>query len=218
VTPRNAIVVIGAGPGLGAAVARRFAREGHPIALLARSDATVQAVASSLEPAGVPTFGVTVDSADEHSLRAGVDRAVAELGVPAAVIYNAAVVQRDAPGELSVPDHLHAWAVNVVGAITAAAHTAPLMAQRGGGSYLVTGGMPRPDPAFTSLSLGKAGVRALVQLLDQQYAAAGIHVATVTVAGPVVPGTRFDPEAIAENYWRLHTQPRAEWLLEVVHE
>lgn len=210
-------VVIGAGPGIGAAVARRFAHEGLPVALIARSMTTLQAVAHTLDPYGVATVCLPADSADETSLRAALDAATDELGVPQSVIYNAAIVQRDAPGELSVQRHLDAWAVNVVGAITAAAHVAPLMAQRGGGSFLVTGGMPEPDPRYTSLSLGKAGVRALVSLLDQQYGPAQVHVATVTVAGAVAPGTAFDPDDIAEHYWRLHTQPRARWQCETVH-
>ena len=86
-----------------------------------------------------------------------------------------------------------------------------------GGSFIITGGMPEPEPAYVSLSLGKAGVRALVTLLDKEYGASGVHVATVTIAGEVAPGTAFDPGDIAEHYWRLHTQPPEHWEHEVVH-
>jgi NAD(P)-dependent dehydrogenase (short-subunit alcohol dehydrogenase family) len=95
--------------------------------------------------------------------------------------------------------------------MTAAVHVAPAMAAAGGGSILITGGMPEPDPALTSLSLGKAGVRALTTLLAGEYGSAGIHVATVTVGGAVAPGGRFDPDRIAEEYWRLHTQRPEAW-------
>lgn len=61
-------------------------------------------------------------------------------------------------------------------------------------------------------------MRSLVALLDQEYRASGVHVATVTVAGAVAPGTAFDPDDIAEQYWRLHTQPRRLWTREVVHD
>ncbi len=67
------------------------------------------------------------------------------------------------------------------------------MASRGTGTFIVTGGMPAPVAAYTSLSLGKAGVRALTQMLDEYYGPAGFHVATVTVYGGVAPGTAFDP-------------------------
>ncbi len=126
-------------------------------------------------------------------------------------MYKAAIIRADAPGELTVSEHLRAWAVDVFGALTAAAQLAPAMARRGSGTFVITGGMPAPDPRYVSLSLGKAGVRALVTLLDQEYGPSGIHVATVTVAGPVAPGTNFDPDDIAEHYWRLHTQPRQQW-------
>ena len=78
-------------------------------------------------------------------------------------------------------------------------------------------GMPVPLPDVTSLSLGKAGVRALTELLDRAYGEAGVHVATVTVAGVVEPGTPFDPDDIAEHYWRLHAQSRDEWEHEIIH-
>jgi hypothetical protein len=77
--------------------------------------------------------------------------------------------------------------------------------------------MPEPDPEATSLSLGKAGVRALAQLLDKAYGPAGLHVATVTITGAVAAGTAFDPDEIAEHYWHLHTQPPEPWEYEVVY-
>ncbi|MDX3229888.1 SDR family NAD(P)-dependent oxidoreductase [Streptomyces sp. ME19-01-6] len=210
-------VIIGAGPGIGQSVARRFAREGLPIALVARSEKTLTAAAETLSPTGVPVTSLVADSSDEHALRAALDAAIEEFGLPDVVVYNAAIIQSDSLGELSVSAHLEAWAVNVVGAITAAAHVVPAMAERGSGSFLITGGMPEPKPEYVSLSLGKAGVRSLVTLLGEQYGASGVHVATVTVDGPVAPGTDFDPDLIAEHYWRLHTQPQHAWEPEVLH-
>ena len=209
-------VVIGAGPGIGRSVARRFAREGLPVALVARTRAGVDAVAEEVGQLGVPVVALTADTADEDALRTVLDTAAAQLGEPDVLVYNAAIIQPDGPGELSVQAHQQAWAVNVVGALNAAAHVAPGMARRGGGTILITGGMPETNPRYVSLSLGKAGVRALVSLLDQEYGTAGVHVATVTVAGPVAPDTAFDPDQIAEHYWLLHTQPRDRWQSEVL--
>ncbi|MDX3109349.1 SDR family NAD(P)-dependent oxidoreductase [Nonomuraea angiospora] len=203
------VVIIGAGPGIGRSVARRFAGEGLPVALVSRTGTT-------LDLDGV--FAYKADSTDEDQLRAALDAAAAELGTPDAVVYNAAVIRPDAPGEVSVRAQLDAWAVNVVGALVAAAHVAPAMARRGSGSFLITGGMPEPKAQYVSLSLGKAGVRTLAALLDQEYGPSGVHVASVTVAGPVAPGTAFDPDDIAEHYWRLHTQPRERWEREVLHD
>ncbi|MGY4919474.1 SDR family NAD(P)-dependent oxidoreductase [Streptomyces sp. 900116325] len=210
-------VIIGAGPGIGQAVARRFAREGLPVALVARTERTVRVAAEAVASFGVRAVALTADSTDETALRAALDSAAAELGPPDVVVYNAAIIQRDSPGELSVRAHQEAWAVNVVGALVAAAHSMPAMARDGKGSFIVTGGMPTPKPEYTSLSLGKAGLRTLVEILDTEYGPSGVHVASVTVDGPVAPGTDFDPDDIAEHYWRLHTQPSHQWEREVLH-
>ena len=210
-------IVIGAGPGIGTSVARRLAREGLPVGVLARSPATVEAALAALAGLGTATVGVSADVTDEPALRAALDDVVDRLGVPEVLVYNAALIQSDVLGELTAQQQLDAWAVNVVGAITAVAHLAPAMAQAGRGTILLTGGMPDPSPDVTSLSLGKAGVRALAQLAARAYEPSGVHVATVTVAGAVAPGSAFDPDEIAEQYWRLHMQPPGGWEREVLY-
>lgn len=211
-------VIIGVGPGIGRSVALRFAREGLPVALVARTGESVRAVGEEVGRLGARPVPLVADSTDEAALRRALDTAAEELGTPDVVVYNAAIIQADSVGELSVRAHQDAWAVNVVGAVIAAGHVLPGMARRGGGSFIITGGMPEPKPRYVSLSLGKAAVRSLVALLDQEYGPHGIHVATVTVAGPVAPGTAFAPDDIAEQYWRLHTQPRPLWEREIVHD
>ncbi|GAB1823970.1 SDR family NAD(P)-dependent oxidoreductase [Herbidospora sp. RD11066] len=208
-----AAVIIGAGPGIGQAVARRFAREGYAVTLIARSDRTLHAAEEAM---GVPVVGLRADSTDEEALRGALDEAAELHGLPDVVVYNAAIVRSDGPGDLSVEEHKDAWAVNVVGALIAAAHVAPAMAKRGSGSFLITSGMPKPRPDYVSLSLGKAGVRTLVTLLDEEWGSEGVHFASITVPGEVGP-TGFDPEEIAEHYWDLHNQPRGTWDLEIVH-
>jgi NAD(P)-dependent dehydrogenase (short-subunit alcohol dehydrogenase family) len=214
---QSGAIVIGAGPGIGLAVARRFAVEGLPVGLIARTAATLDSVATDLAKTGAETAAETADVRDELALRSALDRIVNTLGVPEVLIYNAAVVQWDEFGELTANRHLDAWATNVVGAITAIGHIAPRMADRGSGTVIITGGMPTPIPEVTSLSLGKAGVRALTELLATRLGPSGIHVATVTVGGAVERGTAFDPEEIAEQYWLLHTQARDEWDRELLY-
>ncbi|MFF3831901.1 SDR family NAD(P)-dependent oxidoreductase [Streptomyces sp. NPDC002458] len=210
-------LIIGAGPGIGQAVAQRFAREGLPVALIARTKERVAAAAESIGSLGVQAVALAADVTDEAELRDALDTVARELGEPDIVVYNAATVRRDAIGELPHRVHLDTYAVNVLGALTAAAHTLPGMARRGGGTFVITGGMPEMKPQYVSLSLGKAGVRALVELLDAEYGPSGVHIATVTVGGVVAPGTAYDPADIAEHYWRLHTQPREQWEREVLH-
>jgi len=182
--------------------------------LIARSERSVKAAVEEFR--GSEVLGVVADSTDEAGLRSALDRVVEAYGVPDVVVYNAAVIQADGLGDLSAQQQLDAWAVNVVGAITTASHVVPAMAERGSGSFLVTGGMPQPKPDYLSLSLGKAGLRTLVTLLDQQYGAGGVHVACVTIGGGVAPGSGWDPDDIANHYWRLHTQSPADWIHEIV--
>src|SRR5512135_3560014 len=181
----GAVFIIGAGPGIGTSVARRFAAAGMPAGLIARTAATVDAARAAVTAAapGVPVADAIADAGQDDQLTAALDALTGRLGVPAALVYNAGLIRRDRPGELDRERHLAAYAINVLGALTAAVHLAPAMAEAGGGTILLTGGMPEPDPAVTSLSLGKAGVRALTKLLASEYGPAGVHVATVTVGG-----------------------------------
>lgn len=156
------------------------------------------------------------DCSDEASLRRGLDVAVQEVGPPEVVVYNAAVIRPDDIRGITMNDLLETWATNVGGAVVAAAHLFPSMADRGGGTYLISGGMPDPKPNYLTLSLGKFGVRTLVAMLDAQYAPQGIHVASVTIGGAVSPGGRFDPDIIAERYWTLHAQPPGMWDSEMI--
>ena len=88
------LLVIGVGPGIGLAVARRFAREGFAVGVIARSRATIDAALSALADSNVPTHGLTADAADAVSLASALDELVDRLGVPDVVVYKAS--SRDA--------------------------------------------------------------------------------------------------------------------------
>lgn len=193
------LLIVGVGPGIGTAVARRFAREGFAVAAIARREETLADLTAALG-GGVATWTRVADATDEPGLRAAIAAAAEVLGAPDVVVYNAALIREDAPGELDQAAMLDTYAVNVVGAITTASAVLPAGAT---GTFVLTSGMPTLDPALTSLSLGKAGVRALVDLLAARFE--DVRVASVTVGGPVAPGTAYDPDEIAEHYWRLHT-------------
>ncbi|MYW74626.1 SDR family oxidoreductase, partial [Pseudonocardia sp. SID8383] len=194
--------------------ARRFAAAGHPVGVLARSSSTVNGLLADL-PGGAA--GATADVADEAALRTALGGLVERLGVPEVVVYNAGVIRADTVTGLDAATLRDTWAVNVGGAVTTAAALLPVMADGDGGSYLMTAGMPHPLPQLTSLSLGKAGLRALAELLDAEFGPRGVRSATVTVCGPVAPGTAYDPDDIAEHYARLHRLPAGAWPVDVRH-
>jgi NAD(P)-dependent dehydrogenase (short-subunit alcohol dehydrogenase family) len=205
------VLLVGAGPGIGRSVALRCAREKMPVSLVARRLDPLEPIVAEIRRGGGKASIHQADAAVSDDLVAAVRRATADHGVPELVVYNVGVIQADAPGDLTPEQQLDAWRVNVLGALTLANAAIPTMAERGSGTFLVTGGMPVPNPSYLSLSLGKSGVRTLVAMLAEHYAPQGIHVATVTVGGEVERGTAFDPDAIAEDYWRLHVQPPGSW-------
>jgi NAD(P)-dependent dehydrogenase (short-subunit alcohol dehydrogenase family) len=186
-----------------------------PITVIARTGGTVDAAVSALRSDGVQPLGLVADSTDEPGLRAALDAATDSHGVPDVLVYNAAHIRYDRLGQLSAAELLDTYAVNVVGAVTAAANVAPKMAATGHGTIIITGGMPEPEPIAVSLSLGKAGVQALTTLLAKEFGPSGVHVATVTVYGAVAPGTAFDPDEIAETYRKLHSEAPGAWTHEL---
>jgi len=212
------LIIVGVGPGLGTSVARRFAREGLGVSLVARRPTTLTAAASALSPYDVPVAASPADAGRPEQLEGALASAVADHGVPDVVVYNAAIIRADAPGELSPDELAETWAVNVSGILVTAMATIPAMQERGKGTFLVTGGMPRPIPSHLSLSLGKVGARAVVSMLAEQFGPTGVHVATVTVADEIVPGTSYDPDLIAEHYWRLHRQQPGAWETEYLYD
>ena len=208
------VIIVGAGPGLGTSVARRFAREGFGVRVLARRESTLADLRSALAGYEVPFTGYTADVGRAHELEQALSAAIDDDGAPEVVVYNAAVVRADVPGDLTSEELTQTFEVNVSGAVVTALATIPSMQDHGAGTFLVTGGMPRPIPSHFSLSLGKAAVRAVISMLADYYGPSGVHVATVTVTDQIGPHGAFDPDLIAEEYWRLHREPPGSWRTE----
>jgi hypothetical protein len=85
------------------------------------------------------------------------------------------------------------------------------------GTFLATGGYAYidPYPAYASLALGKAGLRAATTLLHKELKDDGVHATSVTVHGPIAPDTALAPDLIAESYWTLHNQLAEAWTDEI---
>src|SRR5688572_26287512 len=101
----SGVIVVGAGPGIGRSVAVRFAREGLPVAVIARSDRSVGEVAAAVRAVGVPAVSLSADSTDENALRSALDTARQQHGDPDVVVYNAALIRPDSLGDLSGSGH-----------------------------------------------------------------------------------------------------------------
>jgi NAD(P)-dependent dehydrogenase (short-subunit alcohol dehydrogenase family) len=206
------LLLIGAGPGVGAGVVRRFGREGFRSTLIARSKGLDQLV-SELRSEGLEISSIGADIADLDGYRKTLETIFAAPGAPSVVVYNAALPD---PGQIldtTVERLRTAHDVDVIGAVVTAQIAAPVLRAAGGGTLLATSGgfADNPVPALASLSMGKAALRSAQTLIAAGVREDGIHVATITIAGAVKPGTDFDPNTIAELFWTAHTDPKDAW-------
>src|ERR1700751_5076640 len=199
------LMLVGAGPGLGMAIARRFAVGGYRITLVARSADGLRDLAGTLADTGAKVSTVAADASDPDGLGARMTELYLGNGAPGVIVYNAVM---GAPDRLlsSTVAHLQAaYSVDVISAIVVAQVAAPAMLAAGFGTILVTGGgFPHhPSPALATVSLGKAALRSAATMLGTDLEPDGIRVATLTIAGQIAAGTSFDPERIAERYWEV---------------
>lgn len=216
----SSCLIIGAGPGLGLALARRFGRGGLRLGLVSRNRDGLDALLADLETSGQPAVAETADAGDPEGLRAAIDALQARLGPAGVLIYNAAVLRPEMPTALDPHRLCEEFKVNVQGALVSAQAVIPAMRAGGGGTILFTGGglALEPYPTYSSLALGKAALRNLAFSLHKELAADGIHVAVVAVCGIIEPGGPFDPDVIAEHYWRLHKAPHGTEDRELIYQ
>jgi len=200
---RRHLLLVGAGPGLGMALAHRFAVGGYRVTLVARSGDKLGDLAGGLSNTGAEIGTIEADASDPEGL--GARLAVLYRGerAPGVIIYNAVM---GAPDQLlsATVDHLQAaYAVDVISAIVVAQVAAPAMKAAGFGTMIVTGGgfADHPIPTLATVSLGKAALRSAATMLGADLEPDGIRVATLTIAGQIVADTAFDPARIAERYW-----------------
>ncbi|MFJ4471697.1 SDR family NAD(P)-dependent oxidoreductase [Streptomyces sp. NPDC089424] len=204
------IAIIGAGPGLGAAVARRFGSEGHSVALVARDRARLDRFAADLSDEGIAARGFAADVRDTEALRAALDAADATLGTVEILQYSPVPhpdfmrpVLETGPADLLGPLEF-----SVHGPVTAVRQVLPGMRALGRGTVLfVNGGtavVPHPDRAGTSIAF--AAESAYGHLLHDTLAAEGIHVGQLVIPGAIITGhDRKDPAVLAEVLWGMHT-------------
>ncbi|RAI64782.1 short-chain dehydrogenase [Pseudomonas fluorescens] len=209
---------IGSGPGIGFATAERFAREGYRVVLSARDLSKTLVLAERLKGLGYEAHARRVDAVNSADVAELVAQTESQFGAVDVVHYNAAIIRQASIAEQALDSFNTDLAVNIGGALATAQSSLNSMANRNSGSILLTGGFfgVNPNPDFLSLSLGKAGIRALTLGLFEPAKAQGVHVATVTVAAFVQPESE-EAAGIAEAFWQLHTQPQENWTAEVTY-
>jgi NAD(P)-dependent dehydrogenase (short-subunit alcohol dehydrogenase family) len=202
------IVVLGAGPGLGAAVARRFGQAGYDPALISRSADQLDELGGQLQSEGFTTGWTALDLTDSTALAAAIQRFGQHAGEIQHLHFNPSVTRMEDPLTLS-PDGLLADVhVGTASLLTAAQAARPFMPA---GARITATGSVTADKAWpeaASLGVQKAGLRSLVSSLDETLAPDGIRAVTVTVMGLLKPGSPFDPRFVADAiYDAARTDP-----------
>jgi NAD(P)-dependent dehydrogenase (short-subunit alcohol dehydrogenase family) len=228
-------LVVGAGDGLGAAIARAFANLGLAVCVTRRHRHVEQleALAASLRESGANAFAFGLDARREDEVVALVDRIEREIGPLEVVVFNIGANVRFSIVETTTQVYSKVWEMAALAGFLAGREAARVMSPRGRGSILITGATAsvRGATGFSAFAGAKHALRALAQSMARELGPKGIHVAHVVIDGAIdgafirgrIPDAaeRFareeilDPREIARNYVWLHGQGRSAWTFEL---
>ena len=205
------LAIIGAGQGLGAAVARRFGKEGFSVALISRNQERLDALATQLASDGVHAKGYQADVRDQAAIVAALEQASSDLG-PVDVLQYSPLPQKEflRPVLETTPDDLRAaLEFSVYGPAAAVHQVIQHMRFLGGGSILfVNGGTAvKPLAKFAGTTASFAALSALAQTWHEALAPDDIHVGQLIIPGSIEPGhAKKDPEVLADLLWQMHAE------------
>ena len=215
-------VIVGAGPGLSAALARACAKRDMSVVLAARNIDKLSDLASETD-----ARLIACDAVDRRQVDA-LFRVVGEVGVPALVVYNASARARGPLVELDPAEVERAIQVTALGGFHVAQAAARQMLPLGRGSIFFTGASAsvKGYPQSAPFAMGKFALRGLAQSMARELAPKGLHVAHFVIDGGINRGAAdprrergtdglLEPAAIAETYMHVHGQPRSAWTWEV---
>jgi NAD(P)-dependent dehydrogenase (short-subunit alcohol dehydrogenase family) len=220
--PNDTALIVGAGKGLSASLARACAKRGMKVALAARN---TEKLASLVAATGAKAYAC--DASQPAAVQALFRALDADLGAPALVVYNASARARGPFVELDPSAVATALAVSAYGGFLVAQEAVKRMLPTGRGTILLTGASASVKGYAQSapFAMGKFALRGLAQSMARELAPRGIHVAHFVIDGGIrQPGeTRgergpdgfLDPDAIAQTYLQIHDQPRSAWTWEV---
>ena len=232
-TTKGSVLVVGAGDALGGAVARRFAREGHTVAVARRTADKLTPLVEAITAVGGKVKAYPVDARKEDQVTALFDRVEAECGPLDVVVFNIGGNIRFSILEMTAQKYMKTWEMACFSGFLTGREAARRMVPRGKGTILFTGATAslRGGAGFSAFAGGKAALRMLAQSMAREIGPKGVHVAHVIVDGAIdtafirenfpdryalkAKGGILDPDHIAENYWHLHCQPRDAWTHEL---
>ena len=219
----SSALIVGAGPGLGMSVARRFAGAGLNVAVSARSADDLRQRARD---AGVRDY--PCDATEPAAVESLFDQVERDLGPLSVVVHNAGTFEPGRVTEIEPADFERCWRIGCHGGFLVGRAAAVRMSGRGG-TLIFTGATAslRGGAGFANLAVPKFGLRALAQSLARELGPENVHVAHVIIDGQIEsaarrslkqergPDSLLNPDAIAESYYQLHCQDRSAWTHEL---
>jgi len=231
--PTEVALIVGAGDGLGGAIARRFARGGYHACIVRRNAEKLEPLRNEIESAGhqVTTFGV--DARNEEAVIDLFDRIERDIGPIEVAVHNIGANVRFPIRETSVRKYTKVWEMGCLSGFLVGREAARRMGERKRGTILFTGATAsvRGRAQLAAFAGAKHALRALAQSMARELGPEGIHVAHVVIDGPInmpwirdnfpdlvkqrPPDGLLAPDDIAETYFALHQQPRSAWAFEI---
>jgi NAD(P)-dependent dehydrogenase (short-subunit alcohol dehydrogenase family) len=226
-------LVVGAGDFTGGAIAKRFAREGFVAFVVRRHEDQLASLVEDIEATGGRAIAYGVDARDEDQVVDLVDRIEREVGPIEVAVFNIGANVRFSILETTSRVYRKVWEMATFAGFLTGRECAKRMVERGRGTILFTGATAsvRGSSGFSAFASAKHALRALSQSMARELGPKNIHVAHVVIDGAIdtawihenIPGADelkkvdglLDPDAIADNYWHLHEQPRTAWTHEL---
>jgi NAD(P)-dependent dehydrogenase (short-subunit alcohol dehydrogenase family) len=230
---KGCVVVVGAGTGTGSEVAKRFAKDGYPVALARRNVDALAPLVAEIEAAGGTAQAFGADASDESAVAALFENAEAALGPVEVAVFNAAGFTMGSILDTTMEAFEDVWRTSALGGFLVGREAARRMVPRERGTILFTGATAamKASANFAAFASGKHGLRAVAQSMAKELGPKGIHVAHAIIDGIIdVPRMQeavrdfaaakgedglIDPKSIADLYFWLHEQPRNAWTFEL---
>lgn len=202
------IFVVGAGKGLGNAVARKFGENGFRVVLMCRSAEHLAGYQKKMQSEGIRVETQVLDTADRPALAAAMQQSVQTYGVPDVLFYNVGITEADKelPFGMNTEVMQQRYQVDVLGAYTCIRQVLGEEFSRKQGAVLITGGglALYPSADYLPLSMDKAALRAMVIALHPACRAQGVFLGSVQVCNTIGGSEKYMPEKIADQFWNLY--------------
>jgi len=222
-------VIAGVGPGLGASLVNKFAREGCRVGMFARSGDYLEDLAKEAKESGMDVLPVAIDITQPNQVADGFKQVRDAFGPVDILVNHAAMAAWKGLLDLSLDEFEQAWRVSCYGAFLCSREAVPNMLESGSGAILFTGATSsiRGREGALAFSSAKFAMRGLADSMAREYWSKGIHVAHVVVDGVIdTPSVRerfnpgpdeplLNPDAMADAYWALIQQDKSTWTWEL---